>query len=77
MVAAKTLSDQGYEVDLLEKASALGGQALNLYKTWLGEDIQENLRALVTSVQGDKNIRTHLGAELTQVEGFVGNFKST
>jgi heterodisulfide reductase subunit A2 len=77
MVAAKSLSDQGYEVDLIEKASALGGQALNLYKTWLGEDIQENLRALVTSVQGDKNIRTHLGAELTQVEGFVGNFKST
>jgi len=72
MVAAKSLSDQGYEVDLLEKASALGGQALNLYKTWLGEDIQENLKALVTSVQGDKNIRTHLGAELTQVEGFVG-----
>jgi heterodisulfide reductase subunit A len=77
MVAAKTLSDQGYEVDIIEKAPALGGQALNLYRTWQGEDIQENLRALVKSIQEDKNIRVHLGAELTQVEGFVGNFKST
>jgi heterodisulfide reductase subunit A-like polyferredoxin len=38
---------------------------------------RKTLKALVASVQGDKNIRTHLGAELTQVEGFVGNFKST
>ncbi len=77
MVAAKTLSDQGYEVDIIEKSRVLGGQALNLYRTWQGEDIQKNLGDLVQSVQGDKNIRVHLGAELTQVEGFVGNFKST
>jgi heterodisulfide reductase subunit A len=77
MVAAKTLSDQGYEVDIIEKSPALGGQALNLYRTWQGEDIQKNLGSLVTSVQSDKNIRVHLGAELTQVEGFVGSFKST
>jgi heterodisulfide reductase subunit A2 len=77
MVAAKTLSDQGYEVDIIEKSPTLGGQALNLYKTWRGEDIQKNLGSLVQSVKGDKNIRVHLGAELTQVEGFVGSFKST
>jgi heterodisulfide reductase subunit A2 len=77
MVAAKTLSDQGYEVDIIEKAPVLGGQALNLYRTWQGEDIQKNLGDLVQSVQGDKNIRVHLGAELSQVEGFVGSFKTT
>jgi heterodisulfide reductase subunit A len=77
MVAAKALSEEGYEVRLIERASVLGGQALNLYKTWQGEDIQENVKALVESVQSDKNIQVHLGAELTQVEGFVGNFKST
>ena len=77
MVAAKTLSDQGYEVDIIEKAPVLGGQALNLYRTWQGEDIQKNLGNLVHSVQADKNIRVHLGAELTQVEGFVGSFKTT
>jgi heterodisulfide reductase subunit A len=77
MVAAKTLSDQGYQVDIIEREPVLGGQAINLYKTWQGEDIQENLKTLVASVQNDKNIQLHLGAELSQVEGFVGNFKST
>jgi heterodisulfide reductase subunit A2 len=77
LVAAKTLSDQGYPVEIVERETVLGGQALNLYKTWQGEDIQENLKALVASVRDDKNIQVHLGAELTQVEGFVGNFKST
>jgi heterodisulfide reductase subunit A len=77
MVAAKTLSDQGYQVDLIERERVLGGQALSLYRTWQGEDIQENLKSLVASVQKDKNIQVHLGAELSQVEGFVGNFKST
>jgi heterodisulfide reductase subunit A len=76
MVAAKTLSDQGYQVDIIERETVLGGQAVNLYKTWQGEDIQENLNALIASVRNDKNIRIHPGAELTQVEGFVGNFKS-
>jgi heterodisulfide reductase subunit A len=77
MVAAKTLSEQGYPVTLVEKAPALGGQALSLYRTWLGEDIQEHLRDLADSVQNDRNIRVRLGAELSQVEGFVGSFKST
>jgi heterodisulfide reductase subunit A len=77
MVAAKTLSDQGYDVEIVERAPMLGGQALNLYKTWQDEEIQKNLGDLVQSVQADKKIRVHLGAELTQVEGFVGSFKST
>ncbi len=77
MFAAKTLSEQGYQVSLIEREPVLGGQALNLYRTWQGEDIQENLKALLGSVQSDKNIQVYLGAELTQVDGFVGNFKST
>ena len=77
MVAAKTLSDQGYQVHLIEREPVLGGQAINLYKTWQGEDIQQNLGTLVASVQKDKNIQVRLGAELSEVEGFVGNFKST
>jgi heterodisulfide reductase subunit A-like polyferredoxin len=77
MVAAKTLSAEGYGVCLLERGPSLGGQALNLYKTWKGEDIQSRLTGLMESVENDQNIETHLNAELTQVEGFVGNFKST
>ena len=77
MVAARTLSEQGYPVCLLERGPSLGGQALNLHKTWKGEDTQSKLTGLIRSVENDRNIETHLSAELTHVEGFVGNFKST
>jgi len=77
MVSARTLSRQGYKVSLVERASSLGGQALSLYRTWKGDDIQKNLSALVQSVETDANIEVYLNTELTSVEGFVGNFKTT
>ena len=76
MVSARTLSEQGYRVSLVEREPSLGGQALNLFMTWRGENVQENLSDLIESVQGDDNIEVHVGTALTQVEGFVGNFKS-
>jgi heterodisulfide reductase subunit A-like polyferredoxin len=77
MVAAKTLSEQGYPVSLVEKGPSLGGQALSLFRTWKGEDVQKNLSDLIKSVETDDNIEVHLSTELINVEGFVGNFKST
>jgi heterodisulfide reductase subunit A len=77
MTAARTLSRQGYPVTLVENSANLGGQARNLFRTWKGEDIQAKLADLVRSVEGDSNIDVHLGSAISQVEGFVGNFKST
>ncbi len=77
MVAAKNLSDRGYKVSLVERSSSLGGQALSLFKTWKGEDVQQNLANLVQSVKSHANIDLYLGAELSDGEGFVGNFKTT
>jgi len=77
MAASKALSGQGYQVTLVERGDALGGQALRLFRTWRGEDIQENLAAMVQAVQADPLIDVRLGAELGHVEGFVGNFKTT
>ncbi len=77
MTAAKMLSKQGYHTHLIEKENELGGQARSLHETWRGEDIQQNLKKLIESVQSDKNIDVHLKAEIKGVEGFVGNFKTT
>jgi heterodisulfide reductase subunit A len=77
MTAARTLSRQGYPVTLVENSANLGGQARNLFRTWKGEDIQAKLADLVRSIEGDSNIDVHLGSAISQVEGFVGNFKST
>jgi len=77
MAAARNLSDQGYRTYLIEKSDRLGGNALNLFKTWKGEDIQENLKGLINDIQSDTNIETFLNAEITHVDGFVGNFTTT
>ena len=63
MASAKSLSDQGYQVDLVERSAHLGGMARHLFRTWKGEDIQENLADLIKSVESDSNIQTHLDTE--------------
>ncbi|MBW2180564.1 MAG: CoB--CoM heterodisulfide reductase iron-sulfur subunit A family protein, partial [Deltaproteobacteria bacterium] len=77
MATALSLSRQGYETHLVEKDSQLGGQALNLFRTTKGEDIQKNVSELIEAVNADDKIHLHLNAQLASVEGFVGNFKST
>jgi len=77
MIAAKNLAEQGYHTDLIEKSDVLGGQSLNLFETWRSEDVQQRLAGLISDVQSHKNIDVFLNTELKQVEGFVGNFKST
>ena len=77
MTAAKNLAEQGYYTYLIEKSDALGGQANSLYETWRGEDIQGNLARLIRDVQSSENIDVYLNTELRNVDGFVGNFKST
>jgi len=77
MTAAKNLAEQGYHTYLIEKDDALGGQARNIYETWRGEDVQENLARLIEDVQSNQNIDVFLEGELKRVDGFVGNFAST
>jgi heterodisulfide reductase subunit A len=77
MSAAKNLAAQGYSTYLIEKSDALGGEAQNLYQTWRGEDVQQHLNKLIQEVRLDPKIEVYLNTELKQVEGFVGNFKST
>jgi heterodisulfide reductase subunit A len=77
MIAAKNLTEQGYHTYLIEKEGILGGQARSLYQTWRGEDVQEYLRKLIQEIQSIPKIEVYLNTELKQVEGFVGNFKST
>jgi heterodisulfide reductase subunit A len=77
MMAARTLSRQGYAVCLVERSNDLGGNALNLFQTWKGEKVKHQLDSLIESVRSDSRIELRLGTELSNVEGFVGNFKTT
>ncbi len=72
-----SLANQGYETYIAEKNDSLGGQALNLFKTTNDEDIQEKLSALIADVEKNDKIHVHLNTQLSNVEGFVGNFITT
>jgi heterodisulfide reductase subunit A len=77
MEAALGLANQGYQVHLVEKKDFLGGHAKKLNHTWVGEPIQPYLDDLVKRVENNSRLEVHLNSELTDVSGFVGNFKST
>jgi heterodisulfide reductase subunit A len=77
MTAARTLSEQGYRVSLVERTSSLGGQACKLGRSPGGEDIPSKLARLIQAVDSDSNISVYVDTELENVEGFVGDFKST
>ncbi|MEM3566934.1 MAG: CoB--CoM heterodisulfide reductase iron-sulfur subunit A family protein [Candidatus Bathyarchaeia archaeon] len=76
MTAALELAKQGFEVHLVEREKELGGHLRKIYYLLEGEDPKEQLNKLVKEVMGNKKIHVHLGAEVTEVNGFVGNFKS-
>jgi len=77
MTAARTLARQGYTTYLVEKDGQLGGQALHLRETWQGEKISQFVQNLIEQVQSDENIKVLLNADIRNVDGFVGNFKTT
>jgi heterodisulfide reductase subunit A len=76
MTAALELARQGFEVHLVEREKELGGHLRKIYYLLEGEDPKEQLNKLVNEVMENDKIHVYLGAEVTEVSGFVGNFKS-
>ncbi len=77
MTSAKSLASQGYDVHIIEKKEQIGGEGLKLFKTHQGEDVQKELSQLIQEVEGNEKITVHANTTLENVDGFVGNFKST
>ncbi len=77
ITAARNLAQQGYLTYLVEKSEALGGQALNLYETWSGEDVQKKLAGLISDIESVPNIQILTNTEVKKVGGFVGNFQTS
>ncbi|MBX5320591.1 MAG: FAD-dependent oxidoreductase [Candidatus Bathyarchaeia archaeon] len=76
MTAALELANQGFEVHLVEREKELGGHLRKIYYLLEGEDPQKHLQRLVKAVMKNNRIHVYLGAEVTEVSGFVGNFKA-
>ncbi|MGB9684170.1 MAG: FAD-dependent oxidoreductase [Candidatus Bathyarchaeales archaeon] len=76
MTAALELANQDFEVHLVEREKELGGHLRKIYYLLEGEDPQKHLQRLVKAVMKNNRIHVYLGAEVTEVSGFVGNFKA-
>ena len=77
MTAALELAKQGFDVHLVEREEELGGHLRTIYYLLGSEDPQEKLRSIIKEVMENKKIHVHLNSEIVNVEGYVGNFKTT
>ena len=76
MTAALDIADQGFHVHLAETAPELGGHLRKLHRTLYGDDIPIYLRDLANRVMSHPSIDVYPGSQVTDVAGYVGNFKS-
>jgi heterodisulfide reductase subunit A len=77
MVCALELAKQGFEVHLVEKQKELGGHLRHIYYLLGSEDPQKRLRSIIKEVAQNEKVHVHLNSEISEVEGYVGNFKTT
>jgi len=77
MNGAINLAGQGFKTFLVEEKKELGGNALNLRRTWKGEDIQEYLRSLREKVLSHPSIEVLTQTTIKGSQGFVGQFTTT
>ncbi|MGB9777769.1 MAG: FAD-dependent oxidoreductase [Candidatus Bathyarchaeales archaeon] len=76
MTAALELAKQGFEIHLVEREKELGGHLRKIYYLLEGDNPKERLDALIKDVMANYKIHVHLNSEVTEISGFVGNFKS-
>ena len=78
MLAALDVADAGFPVYLVEKSDRLGGRVVDLNRTFPTlEAVPELLKPLIERVQAHPDITVLLNAQVTDVEGYVGNFSVT
>ena len=78
MTAALELAEQGFEVHLVEKEKELGGHLRTMhYLLEKDDNPQEKLKAITKAVMDNDKIHVYTDAEVVDVYGFVGNFKTT
>jgi len=78
MTAALTLANQGFKVYLVEKEPELGGNVRRLHILYpTMQDTKELLEPMTKAVSKNKHIETLTSTSVSDVKGYVGNFKVT
>jgi len=76
LTAALKLAEQGFETYLIEKEKDLGGNLRHIYYTLYNEDVQGFLKNLINKVRNNDKIQVFTEAEIEEISGYVGNFKT-
>jgi heterodisulfide reductase subunit A-like polyferredoxin len=76
MTAALKLANQDFEVFLIEKEGALGGNLRHIYRTLDGIDVQRFLRDTIEKVTGHPLIHVETDAAIVDHSGSKGNFST-
>jgi len=77
MVASLELAKQGFEVHLVEREKELGGYARKIHYLLGSQDPQKQLQSIVKEVMENEKIHIHLNSEISDIKGYIGNFKTT
>ncbi len=78
ITAALDIADAGYPVVLVEKGDRLGGKMANLSGTYLNlAAAPDLLTRRIDRTMNHPNIQVITGAQVVQVDGYVGNFRAT
>ena len=76
MTAALAIADSGFDVTLVEKTSALGGNLHHVYYVAEGHNPQRLLRDVINRVVSHEHITVMTRTELVEHRGHVGDFTS-
>jgi heterodisulfide reductase subunit A len=77
LTAASTVAEQGYEAVLVERASRLGGNALNLFYTEDGAKPASYVEELIEKIREEPLITVYTNAQVAETKGACGDFQST
>lgn len=77
MTSAVELANQGFNVYLVEKEKELGGNLRRIHYLVTGENPQDELKKLIEKVKKAEKIHLYTEAKIENIEGSIGNFKTT
>ena len=77
MTAAMSLAEQGFTVNLIERAAEPGGHLSEIHRTLEHDDISGFVADLKAAVRDHRNIRMHLNTRVADVKGHIGKFHVT
>ena len=75
MSAALSLAEQGYDVDLIERSSQLGGNLSLVHSTLENENLDKFKTDLIEKFSTHRNIDYFLNSTIDKVSGHIGEFK--